>query len=69
MAGYDWQFWVRQFAVDDVEIGAANAAGLDTNADFTGAWSGIGQFLEDQRATWFVECHSKHFWLLGYGIA
>ena len=27
---------VRQLAIDDVQIGAANAAGQDTHADFAG---------------------------------
>ena len=46
VAGNDRQLRIGQFAVDDVQIGAADAAGLDAHADLAGARLGLGPFLD-----------------------
>jgi len=38
MAGDDGQFGIGQIAVDDMEIGAADAAGGDGDTNFAGPW-------------------------------
>jgi hypothetical protein len=60
VSGNDGQLWVGQFAVDNVEIGPADAAGFNPDAHLAGPGDRIGQFLEDQRGTGLVEHHAKH---------
>ena len=40
VAGNDRQLRIRQFAVDHVQVGAADAAGLDPHADLAAPGSG-----------------------------
>jgi trans-2-enoyl-CoA reductase len=49
MTGDDWQRWVREFAVDDVEVGAANAAGEDAQTQVVGAGLGKCSLFERKR--------------------
>ena len=60
MAGNDRDARVGQFAVDDMEIGAADAAGRDFQADFAGAGQGIGTLRPFERRADPVENHGMH---------
>ena len=60
VAGDQGQLGVRQLAVDDVQIGAADRAGLDPHQDLARAGDGVG---EPGRAQWLagsVEDHGEH---------
>ncbi len=41
MSRYDRYFRIRQFAVNDVKIGTADAASADANANFAAARHGV----------------------------
>jgi hypothetical protein len=60
VAGDDRQFRVRQFSVDHMKIGAADAAGRDLDADFAGARLRIGQILKDEGRANLLQDHSAH---------
>ena len=49
MAGDDRQRDVRQVAIDDVQVGAADGAGLDPHADLARGGMRIGPLLERKR--------------------
>jgi hypothetical protein len=49
VAGNDRHFRIGQFAVDHVEVGAADAAGGDFDSDLAGARLRIGQILKYER--------------------
>ncbi len=49
-----------EFAVDDVQIGAADAAGAYREADLTRARLWIGKLAGPKRGAGLVENHRKH---------
>jgi hypothetical protein len=57
---HDRQLGMRQFAVDDVQIGAADAAGFDPNPNLPRSGSRIGLLLHDQPFTGSPEDHGAH---------
>jgi len=61
MAWNDWQHRVREFAIDDMQIRAAHAAGLYFNPDLTRAWLGFGEFGPFERCANFREHHGLHW--------
>src|SRR5579875_854178 len=60
MTRNDGEFWVRQFAIHDMQIRPADAASFNPDANLARPWNGIWQFLEDERRAGFVEDHAKH---------
>ena len=61
VARNDRQFWVRQFAVNDVKIRPADAASLDPDAQLARARNGIRQFLEHKRRAFRAgPCRTSH---------
>jgi hypothetical protein len=60
VAGNDRQPLVGQLAVDHVQIGAANAAGLDADQHFGAPRRGLGPLFEDQRRADFSQRHRAH---------
>ena len=60
MARNDRELRVRQLAIDNMEIGPADAACFHPDPKLARAGDGIGQFLEDQRPARFVQDHAKH---------
>jgi hypothetical protein len=57
----DRELRVWQFAINDVEIGPADAASLDPDPKLARAGNGIGQFLENQWRAYFVQDHAEHW--------
>ena len=64
MAGNDWEFWVRQFAIDNMKISAADATGFDAEK-FAISRDTVRKFFEDERRTNFAQDHAKHCKLPG----
>jgi hypothetical protein len=60
MTGDDWQRWVREFAVDDMEVGAANAAGEDAQTQVSGAWFWKRSLFERKRRVRATQRHGFH---------
>ena len=60
VAGDDRQLRVRQFAVDDMQIGAADAAGLDPHADLPRARLGFGPLLHREPLVDSPQNHGAH---------
>ena len=60
VAGDQRQLGVRQLAVDDVQIGAADRAGLDPHQDLARAGDGVGEPGRAQRLARGVEDHGEH---------
>ncbi len=60
VTGDDRHKRVRKFAVDDMQIRAADAAGGDLDADLPGSWLPIGQFGPLQRTFESIENHCMH---------
>ena len=60
VAGNDRIGDVGQFAVDDMQIGAAHAAGAHLDADFARPGDGIGPFLRPQRRAARGKHHRMH---------
>ena len=60
MAGYQRQLRLRQVAVYDVEVRAADAAGEDADEQLAGLRLGIRQIPPDQRRTGLLEDHRPH---------
>ena len=60
VARYDWQCRTGQFAIDNMQIGTADAAGRHAYPNLT--WSGhrIGQLREDQGLAWLSQLHRIH---------
>jgi hypothetical protein len=55
------EFWVRQFAIDEMEIRAADAAGLDADSNFSRPRDWVWQLLEDEeRLAYAAQNHAKH---------
>jgi hypothetical protein len=55
---------MRQFAIDDMQIGAANAAGGDLHPDFTRPWLTVRQLGPFKRSADFLQNHRLHGVLL-----
>ncbi len=51
---------VGQFSVDDMEIGATDATGLNPQPDFAGAGRWQGARLFHERRPWRVKRHRRH---------
>ena len=60
MADHEREFGLGQFAVHDVEVGAANRAGRDTNQDLTASRHGNGQLHEAKRLLRRAKLHRPH---------
>ena len=58
--GDDRQLRVGQFAVDDVQVGAADAAGLDPHADLASARLGRRPLLDRQPFAGPTQNHGAH---------
>jgi len=61
MAWNDRQHWVRQFAIDDMQVRAAHATGFYFNSDFTGARLRLREFGPFEWSTDFGEHHGLHW--------
>ncbi len=57
---HDRQFGIGQFAIDDMQVGAADAAGFDANENLPRSWLGIGTLLHDKRLAGSPEDHGAH---------
>ena len=57
---HDRQLGVRQLAVDDMQIGAADAAGLDPQSDFARPRLGLGPLLHDELLAGPPQHHRAH---------
>ncbi len=64
VTGHDRRPHVGQFAVDEMQVGAADAARLDADQEFRRARLGIGALLHDQRRADPPENHRPHGALL-----
>jgi hypothetical protein len=51
---------MRQLAIDDVQVGSANAASADADQQLARDWLGRRQFGLAQRRAGFVQHHGKH---------
>jgi hypothetical protein len=60
MSRNDRDFWVGQFAIDEMEIRAADAAGLDADPNFSRPRERDWQLLEDERLAYAAQNHAKH---------
>ena len=60
VAGHDGEFWIRQFAVDDMEVGAANPAGGDPNPHLAIGRLGIGPLLKFELFAGPLQHHRVH---------
>ena len=60
MPGNDRHLRIWQFPVDDMEIGAADAAGAHAHANLSGARLWIGQILVGERGSDLVQDHGFH---------
>ena len=58
--GHERQLGLGQLAIDDVEVGAAHAAGRDCDEDLARARLGIGQLGLAERRARRVEDHRAH---------
>ena len=65
VAGDHGVFDVRQFAIDDVQVGPANAAGAHTHADLSVIRKRIGALLRLQRRTRRRQNHRVHLCVSG----
>ena len=68
---HDRRLGVRQFAVDDMQIGAADAAGLDPQPRFARPRLGLGALLHDELLAGPPQHHRAHngsIALLGWGL-
>jgi hypothetical protein len=55
-----WQFWLRQFAIDNMKIRPANGAGGNAHEDLSGIGSWFGNVAEVQRLFKRIEHHCAH---------
>jgi len=60
VAGNDWDMWIGKFAIDDVKIRPADAAGENFDANFAGAWRAVRQLRPFQRRPNLIEYHRLH---------
>ena len=60
VAGDQGQLGMRQLAVDDVQVGAADRAGLDPHQDLARAGDGVGELGRAQWLAGGVEDHGEH---------
>ncbi len=60
VAGDQRQLGVRQFAVDDVQVGPADGAGLDPHQHLARAGGRVGDLRRAQRPAGGVEDHGEH---------
>jgi hypothetical protein len=60
MTENEWQLWFRKFAIDDVEIGAANGAGVYPEQQLSGRGFRLGYIAQDQRSLWPLQNHRAH---------
>jgi hypothetical protein len=67
VAGDNGYAWVRELAVEDMQIGAADPAGRDAHPDFAGAWAAVGKLGPFEGGAWRLQYHRVHgaVWLLG----
>jgi hypothetical protein len=60
VTGHDRIGDIGQFTVDNVEIGAAHAAGADLDADHAGTRCRIWSLAQNQRFAWCLQYHGLH---------
>jgi hypothetical protein len=60
VTGHDRIGNIGQFTVDNVEIGAAHAAGADLDADHAGTRRRIWPLAQNQRFAWRLQYHGLH---------
>jgi hypothetical protein len=60
MPGDERQFRIRQLAIDNVKVGAANGTSGNTNEQLSLARPWCRHFPELKRLSWFVENHRTH---------
>jgi hypothetical protein len=68
MARNNWQFRIWQFAVDDVQIGTADAAGGDLYSNLARTGFGVREFLPDERPADLFQDHCIHEVVLLRGL-
>ena len=54
------QLRLGEVAVEDVEVGAADAAGMNRDLDLAGTGSGLGQLSQPERLPLPLEDHRSH---------
>ena len=54
------QLWIRQLAIDNVKIGAANCADTDANEKLSPADFWFRNIAQDERRSDFLENHRAH---------
>jgi hypothetical protein len=55
-----------KFAIDDMQIGSANTAGADPDANLSRARDGIGTLPQRQRRARALEDHAEHLLSLSF---
>ena len=60
MPGDNRQFGIGEFAINDMKIGPAYAAGGDTEADFARTGTAFGDFAREERRAWASQHHRPH---------
>src|ERR1700690_3432602 len=60
MSWHNGKLGIRQFAVDDVEIGAANAASLDPHANLTRSGRWLSPFFHHEPFVRPMQDHGAH---------
>lgn len=60
VTGNQGEFWVRQFAIDHMQIGSAHGARSDTHEHIFGAWLRNRQRMQTQRPTRRFQDHRSH---------
>ena len=60
VAGHERQRGLAEIAIDDVQVGAAHAAGPDPDSQLPGAGLGHGQIDRPQRGPDALEDHRPH---------
>src|ERR1700678_2153792 len=60
MSRHNGKLGIRQFAVDDVKVGAANAASLDPHANWARRGRGLGPLLHHEPFVRPMQNHGAH---------
>src|SRR5262249_1351809 len=60
VAGNDQEVWVGELAIDDVQVRAANAAGVHSDQNLIGSWTRYRPIDLAERRPWRVEKHCPH---------
>jgi hypothetical protein len=60
MSEHDWQLGIGQVSVDDIQVGAAHAAGGDSHTKLSLYWFRIGAVDHDERRSDSLEHQCTH---------